>query len=282
MRIYNPALGRFLSVDPLTSEYAYYTPYQFAGNSPIAFVDRDGEEEDVPTFVKTNFGTVALKKPDGYTLEELLEELRKPLTPKEPVPVETPSIFTRLGLTIAFVFTPLEIGQETPPWKYEMMSKQLKLKMAKPEDLQIITNDPSTLSDEYLMLVRQRMLNGTASAQDKLYRSEVQKRIVGVNDKYVVNPQHDPTSGKYKSNKSVIPSNHQALWDKRSFYDEAKNEWWSVEGSGKKATFHRFKGDNNGEYHWNGSNNGQTKSGEDYSIQDQHIPNDLKKSVGYN
>jgi RHS repeat-associated protein len=29
-RIYNPALGKFLSVDPLTRKYAMLTPYQFA------------------------------------------------------------------------------------------------------------------------------------------------------------------------------------------------------------------------------------------------------------
>jgi RHS repeat-associated protein len=45
MRIYDAKLGRFLSVDPLTPQYPYYTPYQFAGNKPIAFIDRDGEEE---------------------------------------------------------------------------------------------------------------------------------------------------------------------------------------------------------------------------------------------
>lgn len=44
MRIYNPSLGRFLSVDPLTSEYAFYSPYHFAGNSPIAALDIDGLE----------------------------------------------------------------------------------------------------------------------------------------------------------------------------------------------------------------------------------------------
>jgi RHS repeat-associated protein len=44
-RIYNPALGKFLSVDPLTSSYPYYTPYQFAGNKPIWAVDLDGLEE---------------------------------------------------------------------------------------------------------------------------------------------------------------------------------------------------------------------------------------------
>ena len=43
-RIYSPALGRFLSVDPLSKTYPFYTPYQFAGNSPIANIDLDGAE----------------------------------------------------------------------------------------------------------------------------------------------------------------------------------------------------------------------------------------------
>ncbi len=43
-RIYNPTLGRFLSVDPLTKTYPWYTPYQFAGNMPINSIDLDGLE----------------------------------------------------------------------------------------------------------------------------------------------------------------------------------------------------------------------------------------------
>lgn len=43
-RIYNPGIGKFLSVDPLTQSYPWYTPYQFAGNSPIANIDLDGAE----------------------------------------------------------------------------------------------------------------------------------------------------------------------------------------------------------------------------------------------
>ena len=44
MRIYDPRLGRFLSVDPLTKKYPWYTPYQFSGNNPIKFIDLDGLE----------------------------------------------------------------------------------------------------------------------------------------------------------------------------------------------------------------------------------------------
>jgi RHS repeat-associated protein len=44
MRIYDPRLGRFLSVDPLIAKYPFYSPYHFAGNSPIIAVDLDGSE----------------------------------------------------------------------------------------------------------------------------------------------------------------------------------------------------------------------------------------------
>ncbi|MBC7387785.1 MAG: RHS repeat-associated core domain-containing protein [Opitutaceae bacterium] len=43
-RIYNPALGKFLSVDPLIKKYPELTPYQFASNTPIQAVDLDGAE----------------------------------------------------------------------------------------------------------------------------------------------------------------------------------------------------------------------------------------------
>ena len=44
MRIYDPRLGRFLSLDPLTAKYPELTPYQFASNTPIQAVDLDGAE----------------------------------------------------------------------------------------------------------------------------------------------------------------------------------------------------------------------------------------------
>jgi RHS repeat-associated protein len=48
MRIYNPALGKFLSVDPLAMKFPFFTPYQFAGNSPIMHIDLDGCEPKKP------------------------------------------------------------------------------------------------------------------------------------------------------------------------------------------------------------------------------------------
>jgi RHS repeat-associated protein len=51
-RLYNPAIGKFLSVDPLAPEYPWYTPYQFAGNMPIWAIDLDGLEPSISTTEK--------------------------------------------------------------------------------------------------------------------------------------------------------------------------------------------------------------------------------------
>ncbi|NEN24149.1 hypothetical protein G3O08_11615 [Cryomorpha ignava] len=50
-RIQDTRLGRFLSVDPLTMQFPYYSPYQFAGNKPIIAIDLDGKEE----FIRTRY-----------------------------------------------------------------------------------------------------------------------------------------------------------------------------------------------------------------------------------
>jgi RHS repeat-associated protein len=44
MRIYDPRLMRFLSVDPISNDYPELTPYQFASNRPIDGIDQDGLE----------------------------------------------------------------------------------------------------------------------------------------------------------------------------------------------------------------------------------------------
>ena len=44
-RIYNPGVGRFLSVDPLSGEFPWNSPYSFAEGSPVANIDLDGGEK---------------------------------------------------------------------------------------------------------------------------------------------------------------------------------------------------------------------------------------------
>ena len=58
MRIYNPALGKFLSIDPLSKKYPYLTPYAFAENDVIRCIDLDGEEKYVVTQYRDEQGKI--------------------------------------------------------------------------------------------------------------------------------------------------------------------------------------------------------------------------------
>ena len=78
-RIYDPSIARFLSVDPLTREYPFYTPYQFAGNKPIWAIDLDGLEELISTdaFTKyySNLLDIASK---NEILQNSIDQISKP------------------------------------------------------------------------------------------------------------------------------------------------------------------------------------------------------------
>ncbi|HRG29547.1 MAG TPA: RHS repeat-associated core domain-containing protein, partial [Chitinophagales bacterium] len=46
-RIYNPRLGKFLSIDPFQKKYPSLTPFALAFNSPLMFIDNDGRDGKV-------------------------------------------------------------------------------------------------------------------------------------------------------------------------------------------------------------------------------------------
>jgi len=80
MRGYDPRVGRFLSVDPIANKYAELTPYQFASNSPISGIDRDGEEFDL------SIGETGRYRQAGQRLNQM-----GPLTPKNQTSASIPS-----------------------------------------------------------------------------------------------------------------------------------------------------------------------------------------------
>ena len=47
-RIYDPRLGRWLSLDPLASKYPALSPYNFVADNPIMYIDPDGRKIVVP------------------------------------------------------------------------------------------------------------------------------------------------------------------------------------------------------------------------------------------
>lgn len=81
-RIYDTRLGRFLSVDPLTRAFSWYSPFQFAGNMPIAAVDLDGEEQKIMINwydVNGNVTSTKLVKADFNAVNKLYQSLSKGL-----------------------------------------------------------------------------------------------------------------------------------------------------------------------------------------------------------
>lgn len=74
MRIYNPRVGRFFSVDPLSSSFPWYSPYQYAGNTPIQAIDLDGNEEYHITFLLDKQGKtqIQINQPQFYEEHSLL------------------------------------------------------------------------------------------------------------------------------------------------------------------------------------------------------------------
>jgi hypothetical protein len=143
---------------------------------------------------------------------------------------------------------------------------------------EIITTDPSTLSDAYLNEVKERIQNGKATAQDKLYGFELNSRITkGIILPYYENPgTHDPSSPNFNNAKSVLPKDHEALF-RKSIVGSDGNRWTKV-GTGKKAVYHRFQDDGNGKWHWNGSTNSKKRDNTPNTIPEQKIPIDIKKS----
>jgi RHS repeat-associated protein len=71
-RIYNPALGKFLSVDPLFKSYPWNSPYAYAENEPIANVDLDGLEKLKTTFFynKNERGEMVASKSPETVVED--------------------------------------------------------------------------------------------------------------------------------------------------------------------------------------------------------------------
>lgn len=68
-RNYDPALGRWMNIDPMAKKYFNQSPYIYALNSPVYFVDPDGREVDVTELADSE------DKDDQWLLFSLMVDL---------------------------------------------------------------------------------------------------------------------------------------------------------------------------------------------------------------
>ncbi len=74
MRIYDPRLGRFLSVDPLSVSFPWNSTYAFAENDVIRCIDLEGGEKLVKHYYTVAAGkATVMKQADGRDLLHIIE-----------------------------------------------------------------------------------------------------------------------------------------------------------------------------------------------------------------
>src|SRR5690606_12651172 len=55
-RMHDPRVGRFFARDPLSAKYPWLSPYQFGGNSPIAYIELEGLEVFLSKAQRIDYG----------------------------------------------------------------------------------------------------------------------------------------------------------------------------------------------------------------------------------
>src|SRR5688500_8692909 len=61
MRMYQPELGRFFTQDRFAEKYRPISPYQYAANNPVRFIDVNGDSIDI----YDNQGALVMTLDDG-------------------------------------------------------------------------------------------------------------------------------------------------------------------------------------------------------------------------
>ncbi|GEP93723.1 hypothetical protein CTE07_53680 [Chitinophaga terrae (ex Kim and Jung 2007)] len=154
MRVYDPRIGRFLSVDPLTKDYSELTPYQFSSNSPIVNIDIDGLEKANSNeqivqraFIGGPLLTGLSKSGTQQIAKDGLEvALRN--TVKSPVPKPGWAIFSRTNVLLAIWYTFTSPSDEhTPTDLYEKFGKPKNI--PNPEQKELIGFDNEMRREGY-------------------------------------------------------------------------------------------------------------------------------------
>jgi len=100
-RIYEGRLGKWLAIDPKSAKYPFTSPFNFVLNSPVQFIDPNGEHIDV---------TITKNEQDGTTQIHISMNLLIVNDRTEPIDVETAEKLKSLFTEAAAIWTKESIG----------------------------------------------------------------------------------------------------------------------------------------------------------------------------
>jgi RHS repeat-associated protein len=180
MRLYNPRLGKFMSLDPLMRKYPFWSPYQFAGSVPIAAIDLDGGElkSVVAELGEHADGTLYITKIDDV---KILDNWSTKIDGVEYA--ETVIVYKYNGFqTLQEIYEPVDYGQLGKGYgglkasaKYDYgSSKSMKQKID--DDLNFMYKQGSQLDPLHLIGLNRAIYLRDSKAPDAQYQNQ------GIND----------------------------------------------------------------------------------------------------
>lgn len=251
-------------MDPLTREFPWYTPYQFAGNKPIIAIDLDGlEEEVIIGEVGKKTGTEVVKRTSVEIGKMTWDDAMKMVSGSSKVGGRF--LGAAFG-TVLNLFIPTDAGESA------QFASLLNYEKHRFKEL---SNKPYTNLSES----ERRELNNLYSKYELNSDGDILLKPLNLKiglPNYENPGHHDPFSQNYNRSKSVLPENHRDLWGK-SKEGKDGNRWTKL-GNGKKAVYHRFQDDGNGNWQWNGSTEGKTKDGIDRVIRINNVPIEIQRN----
>ena len=187
-RIYNPALGKFLSVDPLTEKYPELTPYQFASNTPIQAIDLDGLEKNGATCADCgNNKTFEIKNPKSSKPKTVNKpkELPAKKVEVEPAPTEEQPIVDEKGGLVT------QLNKTNTLLKPNVFGEKKVLKEIKPE-----INIPSNIKNAG-ELVKGAYTNYLKNKQELLPGAEEQQKNQEAKERAFLDKAFGPYLGAF-------------------------------------------------------------------------------------
>lgn len=218
-RMYDPRVGRFFAVDPLSMEYPHYTPYSFSGNKVIAYVELEGLEERKFDIMIAH--RVAPKL--GITVDEYLYNT----SPGIRAAVESFKMPFPIGGTARDLLEHYAYGRGKP---YKLSESQIL-------EVYPLYNKDGRFVDISLMPFEFLSISDLSDGQSKHFKSEnreVYARANGTLGNFRVHLEGEITFNKLSGKKMFIGS--IVFWDKFDFNASTHRPW----GAETQVTFARL------------------------------------------